>query len=148
MFLLHHSRTQPYPTQTLGHVFNLSDAILGLTIFAIGNSLGDLVANVTVARMGYPLMALSACFGGPMLNILLGIGLSGTYVTSITHRPVHIEMSNTLSLSGIALLVVLCSTLISVPLNGFILSRRWAVGIICVYAAVMTVNVIVEIRSE
>ncbi|KAK3062147.1 hypothetical protein LTR53_019496, partial [Teratosphaeriaceae sp. CCFEE 6253] len=58
----------------------MSHAIMGLTIFAVGNSLGDLVADVTVARLGYPVMALSACFGGPMLNILLGIGLSGSWI--------------------------------------------------------------------
>lgn len=33
--------------QTIGIIVGLSDAILGLTVFAIGNSLGDLVANVT-----------------------------------------------------------------------------------------------------
>jgi len=35
--------------KTFGHIFGISDAILGLTIFAMGNSLGDLVANATVA---------------------------------------------------------------------------------------------------
>lgn len=35
--------------QTFGHIFGLSDSIVGLTIFAMGNSLGDLVANATVA---------------------------------------------------------------------------------------------------
>ena len=35
-----------------------------------GNSLADLVANITIARMGYPVMALSACFGGPMFSML------------------------------------------------------------------------------
>ena len=50
--------------KTLGVVLNISDAILGLTIFAVGNSIGDLVADITVARLGYPVMALSACFGG------------------------------------------------------------------------------------
>ena len=33
-----------------------------------GNSLGDFVANVTIAKMGFPTMAMSACFGGPMLS--------------------------------------------------------------------------------
>lgn len=33
--------------EALGAVMGVSDAILGLTIFAMGNSLGDLVANVT-----------------------------------------------------------------------------------------------------
>jgi sodium/potassium/calcium exchanger 6 len=98
--------------------------------------------------MGYPLMALSACFGGPMLNILLGIGFSGTYMTAITHQPVHIKMNTTLFVSGISLLVVLLITLISVPLGGFVLSRRWAYGIIAVYLCVMTANVVVEIMGE
>lgn len=41
--------------KTIGHIFGLSDAILGLTIFAMGNSLGDLVANATVAvRPSFP----------------------------------------------------------------------------------------------
>jgi len=30
-------------------MFGLSDAIIGLTIFAVGNSLADLVANMSVA---------------------------------------------------------------------------------------------------
>lgn len=62
--------------KALGVILGISDAILGLTVFAVGNSLGDLVADITVARLGYPVMALSACFGGPMLNILLGVGIS------------------------------------------------------------------------
>ena len=41
-----------------GIVLNISEAILGLTVFAAGNSVGDLVADITVARLGYPVMAL------------------------------------------------------------------------------------------
>ncbi|WEW60094.1 hypothetical protein PRK78_005579 [Emydomyces testavorans] len=67
--------------KSIGVILSISDSLLGLTIFAIGNSLGDLVADVTVARLGYPVMALSACFGGPMLNILIGIGVGGLYMT-------------------------------------------------------------------
>jgi len=83
-----------------------------------------------------------------MLNILLGIGLSGTYITSRTHQPVQVQMSTTLIVSGISLLAVLVGTLITVPLNGFVMSRRWALGLISVYVLVMSANVIVEINSE
>ncbi|KAG9299917.1 hypothetical protein G9A89_009645 [Geosiphon pyriformis] len=82
--------------QALGLIMGLSDAILGLTIFAMGNSLGDFVANITIARMGFPMMAMSACFGGPMLNILLGIGISGTYMTLKTQESYKITVSPTL----------------------------------------------------
>lgn len=44
--------------KTFGVVFDISEALLGLTIFAAGNSIGDLVADITVARLGYPVMAL------------------------------------------------------------------------------------------
>ncbi|KAG0199648.1 hypothetical protein BGX28_007105 [Mortierella sp. GBA30] len=54
--------------QAYGMILGVSDAILGLTVFAMGNSLGDLVANVTIAKLGFPRMALSACFGGPLLS--------------------------------------------------------------------------------
>jgi sodium/potassium/calcium exchanger 6 len=43
--------------QTFGFIFGLSDAIIGLTIFAVGNSLADLVANMSVAVSADPLNA-------------------------------------------------------------------------------------------
>ncbi|EAQ93279.1 hypothetical protein CHGG_01514 [Chaetomium globosum CBS 148.51] len=66
--------------KALGVILGISEAILGLTVFAVGNSLGDLVADVTVARLGYPVMALAASVGGPMLNILLGVGIGGAWM--------------------------------------------------------------------
>ena len=44
--------------KAFGVILNISEAILGLTVFAVGNSVGDLVANITVSRLGYPVMAL------------------------------------------------------------------------------------------
>lgn len=145
--------------KSIGVILNISDAILGLTIFAVGNSLGDLVADYTVAKLGYPVMALSACFGGPMLNILLGIGLSGTYLTvkharkhqakhpgkDLKFKPYEIEVSRTLMISGATLLVTLLGLLVIVPMRrwkmdrfvGWCLVALWSVSTIC--------NVIVEV---
>lgn len=64
----------------LGVVFEILKAVLVFTVFAIGNSIDDLVANTTVAQHGHPLMALSTCFAGPLLNILISLGISGSYV--------------------------------------------------------------------
>lgn len=44
--------------KAVGVILGMSEAILGLTVFAVGNSVGDLVADITVARLGYPVMAL------------------------------------------------------------------------------------------
>ncbi|KAK4050095.1 hypothetical protein OIV83_003666 [Microbotryomycetes sp. JL201] len=132
--------------QTVGHIFGLSDAILGLTVFAVGNSLGDLVANATVARMGFPSMAIAACFGGPMLNILLGIGLSGSYMIFKNEgHSLHVSMSRTLLVSGIGLLAILVSTLIIVPCNGYWMDKRVGAGLIAAYTCLLTINVLVEV---
>ncbi|CAD6907690.1 unnamed protein product, partial [Tilletia controversa] len=137
--------------QAMGIILGLSDAILGLTIFAMGNSLGDLVANITIARMGHPVMAISACFAGPLLNILLGIGLSGTYILT-AHQPEGVErptlildFSPTLLVSCIGLLVILVGILIAVPLNGFYLDRKLGMTLIITYGVIMTTNILTEI---
>lgn len=81
--------------QIFGIVMKVSDGILGITLLAWGNSIGgiylhllhstmravsasmcnmstctDAVANMTMARQGFPRMAIGACYGGPLLSIL------------------------------------------------------------------------------
>ena len=147
--------------KALGVILGISDAILGLTIFAVGNSLGDLVADITVARLGFPVMALSACFGGPMLNILLGIGISGLYMTvkdghhnhakhpdrPMIYKPYQVEVSGTLVVSGVTLLVTLVGLLIAVPLNKWIMSRRIGWGLIILWSVSTIINLVVEITG-
>lgn len=147
--------------KALAVICNMSHAIMGLTIFAVGNSLGDLVADVTVARLGYPVMALSACFGGPMLNILLGIGISGSYIIirHANHRmhkhpdkdfkfkSYHIEVGNTLIVSGGTLLVTLVGLLIAVPMNRWVLSKRIGWALIALWTLSTIGNVVLELTG-
>ncbi|KAH8675749.1 Sodium/calcium exchanger protein-domain-containing protein [Xylariales sp. PMI_506] len=144
--------------KAFGVILDISEAILGLTIFAVGNSVGDLVADVTVARLGYPVMALAACFGGPMLNILLGIGLGGAYQTiqtankshskhpdrPIEYKPYHIQVGGTLMVSALVLLVTLLALLIAVPMNDWMMTKRIGWGLVALWAVGTVVNVIIE----
>ncbi|MGH0155140.1 UNVERIFIED_CONTAM: hypothetical protein FKN15_028549, partial [Acipenser sinensis] len=57
--------------RTFGVVFDLSNTVLGLTLLAWGNSIGDCFSDITMARQGYPRMAMAACFGGIIFSILL-----------------------------------------------------------------------------
>ncbi|KAL7513127.1 hypothetical protein ACHAXN_011698 [Cyclotella atomus] len=61
--------------QFLGTICRIPAPILGVTVLAWGNSLGDLSANVAMARKGMPDMATTANFAGPSFNLLLGVGL-------------------------------------------------------------------------
>merc|ERR1712098_834624 len=64
--------------KAFGVMFGLSDAILGLTVLAWGNSIGDMIADTSMAKRGAPRVGYSACFGGPLFNLLVGIGLPFT----------------------------------------------------------------------
>ena len=59
-------------------MFGLSDSILGLTLLAWGNYIGDFVPNTTMAYTGSPRAGFSGCFCSPLFNTLFGIGLPFT----------------------------------------------------------------------
>ena len=46
--------------------------VLGLTVLAWGNSIGDFSTNMAMARKGLANMALTACYAGPVFNLLVG----------------------------------------------------------------------------
>lgn len=83
-----------------------------------------------------------------MLNILLGIGITGTYITRQTseHYPLH--FSTTLILTGTGLLAFLIATLIFVPWNNYFLPRSWGITLIVAYTCLMIANVIVEVKTN
>jgi solute carrier family 24 (sodium/potassium/calcium exchanger), member 6 len=89
-------------------------------------------------------MGFSACFGGPMLNILLGVG-GGLFMQP--QRPYPLPFSKTLVVSTVGLLVLLLATLIYVPWNDYFLTRRWGIFLVLSYTVIMATNVVVELRS-
>lgn len=130
----------------LGYICGWSEEILGLTLFAIGNSLGDIVTNLSIAWLGHPLMALSACFASPLTNLLLGMGVSATWMqlTHPSHGPYLFPPSATLLLSSYTLLVMLLLLLVVLPLNRFQTSRPLGLLFLVTYLAVMGTNVYLE----
>lgn len=84
-----------------------------------------------------------------MVNILLGIGISGTYV--INHSggaPYDLHFTPTLVTSTVGLLMLLVTTLVVVPMKGYVLSRRWGIFLIVAYVVLMSANVAVELSFE
>lgn len=71
--------SKPFHEQELGTATGIPGSVLGLTLLAWGNSSGDLVTNLAVARAGFPGMAIAGSYGGPLFNVLLGIGLPMFY---------------------------------------------------------------------
>ncbi|PAA81156.1 hypothetical protein BOX15_Mlig023439g3, partial [Macrostomum lignano] len=133
--------------QAFGVLLNVSKATLGLTLLAWGNSVGDLISNVALARRGYPRMAISACFGGPMFNLLVGVGLSFTVLLA-RHRASSVRLLGDrldfVLLGGLA--ASLCFTLVYSVFGRFQLGRGYAIVLLLMYAAFLTLALLVEFR--
>ena len=99
-----------------GVLGGFSPAILGLTILAWGNSLTDFVANISMAARssGGISMAMTACFAGPLFNVLLGLGLGFL---------AYFADSNTSSA------IISCDPVVII---GCIFSIIYCVGIVCI----------------
>lgn len=90
----------------VGIVLGIPSPVLGLTLLAWGNSMGDLSTNITMARKGLANMAMTACFAGPVFSMLVGLGV-GFYSlaaeTGVTQREVILSPS---VLTGFAFIAV------------------------------------------
>jgi sodium/potassium/calcium exchanger 6 len=53
----------------------LPQGVVGLTLLAWGNSLGDYFGNSALARAGAGSTAITACFAGPLFNVLISMAL-------------------------------------------------------------------------
>lgn len=124
----------------VGKISGVSETLLGATVLAWGNSVGDMVANTTVAREGRPAMAIAACFAGPLFNLLMGLSM-GLVAATATHGTVTgIRLENELVVLSVCLVCSLLHALFAVPLlHGWRVTRWTAacmLGFYLVFSAV------------
>ncbi|XP_029366162.1 mitochondrial sodium/calcium exchanger protein [Echeneis naucrates] len=129
----------------LGVVLSLSNTVLGLTLLAWGNSIGDCFADITIARQGYPRMAISACFGGIIFNMLFGVGLGCLLQMLKTQSNVQFESEGLLMwiLAG-ALGLSLVLSFIIIPLRQFHMDRAYGVFLLVFYAIFLLIALLTE----
>ncbi len=60
---------------TIANLMNIPESFLGMTILTYGNSVPDLMLNLSLVKLGYGEMALSGSIAGPLFNLLMGLGL-------------------------------------------------------------------------
>ncbi|XP_009067857.1 PREDICTED: sodium/potassium/calcium exchanger 6, mitochondrial, partial [Acanthisitta chloris] len=133
--------------RTLGIIFQLSNTVLGLTLLAWGNSIGDTFSDLTMARQGYPRMAFSACFGGIIFNILVGVGLGCLLQMTSGQLVVKLEPDSVLVwvLAG-ALGLSLVFSFVSVPVQCFQLGKAYGICLITYYLVFLCVALLTEFR--
>ena len=147
----------------IGDVLGVTPASLSVTVLAIGNSLGDLAADVATARSGQPTMAVAACFSGPLFNMAVGLGGSFAIATGgraggkggplplATHRggdPLPLATHPTVAVGFVFLIVGLVATASLVPMRGYVVTRGHGYGLIALYVTYMACAVAVEVLTD
>ncbi|XP_026295949.1 putative sodium/calcium exchanger 7 [Apis mellifera] len=133
--------------QCVGYAFSISDAMLGITLLAWGNSIGDLIANVTIARQGFPRMGYAACFGGPMFNTLLGLGL--TYGVEAAKDPNYLTMMRLSDMAPGCLAFLVCSLLTSIiymNITGSIARKSYGFLLYSIYFSFLIIQFLSELH--
>ena len=97
---------------TIGTLAHFSRSMLGLTILAWGNSIGDVKTNLAMARRGLGNMAITACIAGPLFNLLMGLG-AGVIANCSREGTDFLEAKLTTDiLVGIVLICTNCAAMI------------------------------------
>ncbi|XP_072952028.1 cation/calcium exchanger 1-like [Typha angustifolia] len=136
---------------SMGYVFGISPAILGLTVLAWGNSIGDLIANVAMAMNGGQdgaQIAISGCYAGPIFNTLAGLGLSLVVSAWAVHpNPFVIPVGPALFEIVGFMIGGLLWALVILPRKDMKLDKMLGVGLLAIYFCFLTLRLSQSIGS-
>ena len=102
-------------------LLHISEAIIALTVLAIGTSVPDLISSVIVARQGRGDMAVSNAVGSNIFDILVGLGLPFLISVLISGRPITAQHQNLVA----SAVILFASVVVFVAL---LLMKHWKIG--------------------
>ncbi|KAK3005941.1 hypothetical protein RJ639_016727 [Escallonia herrerae] len=128
----------------LGELLELSPALLGLTVLAWGNSVGDLVADVAVAKAGQPAMAMAGCFACPMFNMLFGLGTALVIQTANVYPEAYkLHFHVSIAVAFMFLFLSLMGSLLVVTWCRFRVPRFWGFCLVALYVVFIVVSLVI-----
>jgi len=132
--------------ESLGVILEISTAVLGLTVLALGNSVGDLIADLAVARTGQARMAVATCFGSPLLNDILGLGIALTLTCAQDYpRPFRSHINRSLIIAWAFLGASLLSSLAVFHYYNYKPPRKFAYFLFVLYTGFVAVSIANEL---
>lgn len=131
--------------ESLGNIIGMSPSIIGLTILAWGNSIGDLTANVALALFGGPdgtQIAISGCYAGPLFNVLIGLGFSFVFVSWSDYPSSYVIPEDPYLCETIAFLMVgLLWALVILPKRKMRLDQTLGGGLLVIYSCFLFIKI-------
>ncbi|KAJ3674771.1 hypothetical protein LUZ60_005387 [Juncus effusus] len=137
---------------SFGHMIGINPSILGLTILAWGNSLGDLIADVAIATNGGRdgvQIAVSGCYASPLFNMVVGLGISLVFA-SWKEYPNSYEITTDYSMfeTLIFLILGLIWVLLVLPKRGMKLDRVLGYGLLAIYLCFLILRIFEVFHSD
>lgn len=128
----------------LGALLEVPPSLLGLTVLAWGNSVGDLVADVAVAKAGQPAMAMAGCFAGPMFNMLFGLGTALVIQTANVYPEAYeLHFHVSIMVAFVFLILSLMGSLLVVTWCRFHVPRFWGFCLVGLYVFFIALSLLI-----
>ena len=130
---------------SLGSILGIRYSILGLTVLAWGNSIGDLVSNVSMAVNGGEegaQVAISGCYAGPIFNTLVGLGLPLAFNAWSQYPAYYLIPKDTSEYETMGFLMGgLLWAIVIVPKRNMKLDRYLGGGLLAIYLCFLSLRI-------
>ncbi|KAL7205149.1 hypothetical protein ACSBR2_018136 [Camellia fascicularis] len=122
-------------------LLKLPPVLLGLTVLAWGNSVGDLVVDVAVTKAG---QRMAGCFARPMLNMLFGLGMALVIQTANVYpKAYELHFHVSIVVAFVFLLLSLMGSLLVITWHRFRVPRFWGFCLLGLYVSFIAVSLVI-----
>lgn len=128
--------------ELIGVLLRIPSPVMGMTILAWGNSVGDWTTNGALAQRGLADMSMAACFAGPSFNLLvgLGFGLLTQKETLMSTEGLNVSMMPTVRIGFIFLIANCIAAIASSLYHGGIIPKMHGYAFWTFYFAYLSMS--------
>ncbi len=115
-------------------ILDIPEALVALTVLAIGTSVPDMLSSIIVAKQNRGGMAVTNAIGSNIFDILIGLGIPFLILIIMYGRTVPIETSELINSTGLLILSIV-GMLILIVINKWHIGKKMGISLIVFYVA-------------
>lgn len=129
----------------LGKTIGIPDPVMGLTLLALGSSVPDCMASISVARRGHGDMAVSGSIGSNVFDVLVGLAFPWFLYSAVVNpnTPIIIH-SDGLTIIVLTLFVMVALVIGIIHLVGWQLTYKVAYAFLGLYGLFVIESLLIE----